>query len=138
MPGPAVQATTLVMQLARDLRTALDQHFARLGLTTQQAALLIHIVTGVDSPTQLADLLGTDTAAITRLIDRLEKKGLANRESGATDRRAVTIGLTDAGRNTVPQLPPIFETVGAQLVRGMSPAAVVADLRTMAQNIHQH
>src|SRR5512144_1777169 len=115
MPGPGVQAASLLVRLAREVRTVLDQRFAPLGLTSQQAGLLVHVFTGQSSPRRLADLLGTDTAGVTRLVDRLQAKGLIERGADPTDRRAVAVHLTAAGRELVPELPPIFEAVGTQL-----------------------
>ena len=108
--------SSLIIQLARNLRTVLDQRFAALGLTSQQAGLLIHVYTGADSPTRLAALLGTDTAGITRLVDRLADKGLIVRDQSPDDRRAITIQLTESGREAIPRLPTVFETVGAQMM----------------------
>jgi DNA-binding MarR family transcriptional regulator len=127
MPGPAVHASTLVLRLARELRTALDQAFGPWQLTSQQAGLLVHVYAGQDSPTELARLLGTDGAGMTRMIDRLESKGLLRRGDHPDDRRAKVVALTDAGRELVPDLPAVFDAVAARLV-GDQPAAQVLDL----------
>jgi hypothetical protein len=65
-----------VFKLGRDLRTLIDRELARHGITTQQAAvMLVSRLVGACSPGHLADPLGTDTAGMTRLVDRLEAKG---------------------------------------------------------------
>lgn len=135
MPGPAVEASSLIIQLARNLRTVLDQRFAAMGLTSQQAGLLIHVYTGIDSPTRLAALLGTDTAGITRLVDRLADKGLIVRRQSPDDRRAITIQLTESGREAIPRLPTVFETVGAQMMGGLPASDVLANLKVMTDNL---
>ncbi|WP_432838697.1 MarR family winged helix-turn-helix transcriptional regulator [Dactylosporangium sp. CA-092794] len=136
MPGPAVRASSLIVRLARDLRTVLDQHFAELGLTSQQAGLLIHVFTGQSGPKGLADLLGIDTASVSRLVDRLEAKDLVRRAAVPGDRRAIVVELTPEGVALVPKLPPIFEAVGKQLVRGVDAKATAAALATMLGNVH--
>jgi DNA-binding HxlR family transcriptional regulator len=41
--------------------------------------------------------LGIDAGAITRMLDRLEAKGLVERVRSETDRRVVHVRLTEAG-----------------------------------------
>ena len=52
-------------------------------------------------PMRLSDLateLDVDTSTATRLVDRLVRKGLLNRKVEETDRRALRLTLTPAGR----------------------------------------
>jgi DNA-binding MarR family transcriptional regulator len=65
-------------------------------------------------------LLGTDNAGITRLLDRLEAKGLVMRRTSPTDRRAIVVEPTAAGRALVPHLLPVIRGVTAQLLDGFS------------------
>lgn len=135
MPSSGVLASSAILQLARELRTAMDQRFEPLGLTSQQAGLLIHLVTGVTSPRRLSGLLGTDSAGTTRLLDRLETKGLVERGRDANDRRAISVVLTDAGRALVPRLPPLFEDVASDLLVSLDPDQVAGDAQTMLDNL---
>jgi DNA-binding MarR family transcriptional regulator len=125
----------LILRLARELRTTLDQRFEEFDLTSQQAALLIHVFTGQASPKRLADLLGTDTAAITRLVDRLEAKGLVTRSPDPVDRRAITVELTKAGRVLIPKLPIVFDSVGSEMTQGKDAGEVVVLLTSMLTNL---
>jgi MarR family transcriptional regulator, multiple antibiotic resistance protein MarR len=50
------------------------------------------------SPTELAEHLGHDMGALTRIVDDLQKKGLVIRERSESDRRAVQITATEEGR----------------------------------------
>ncbi len=50
---------------------------------------------------ELADRVGVDDTTATRLVDRLEKAGVAARRSEPDDRRATTVGLTPAGEELV-------------------------------------
>jgi len=120
MPGPTVTLSSVVVRLARDIRTALDQQFGVFGLTSQQAAVLIHVHLGQSTPRRIADLVGTDTAGMTRLLDRLEAKGLLRRHPDGGDRRAVVVALTDDGSALIPHLPPVFERVGAVAAAGIA------------------
>lgn len=135
MPGPAVSVLTTVFRLSRGLRTSLDQAFSAVDLTSQQAGVLIHVFGGESSPKALAGLLGTDTAGITRMLDRLETKRLLRRRPDQQDRRAVRVELTDAGRSLVPSLPPIFDKVANQVLAGLDDSQVQQALGTMLANL---
>jgi DNA-binding MarR family transcriptional regulator len=47
---------------------------------------------------ELARRLGLEVSTVTRLVDRLEHSGLAERRPDASDRRSVAVALTAAGR----------------------------------------
>jgi DNA-binding MarR family transcriptional regulator len=50
---------------------------------------------------ELADRLAVDDTTATRLVDRLEELGVAERRSEPGDRRATVVGLTPAGEELV-------------------------------------
>ena len=52
-------------------------------------------------PHELHALVGVDDTTATRLVDRLEELGLAERHSEEGDRRAILVGLTAEGRELV-------------------------------------
>ena len=72
------------------------------GLTHVQAVLMKYLL-NKEKPTvsELADYLGVTMAAVSSLVDRLEKGGLINRERGLDDRRVVFISLTAAGKEVI-------------------------------------
>src|SRR5579884_752272 len=95
---PPRHITGLVFELARHLGTAIDRRVAPFNVTGQQAALLIR--SGKEPGVTLSHLapwLGTDNAGVTRLVDRLEVKGLVTRRPSVSDRRAVIVAPTAAG-----------------------------------------
>jgi DNA-binding MarR family transcriptional regulator len=109
----------LLFEVARHLATAIDRRMAAFNLTGQQAALLLRCCAQPNlTPSQLAPGLGTDNAGITRLLDRLEGKGLVERRMSPADRRAVVIEPTDAGREIFPELSTALREVVAQLLAG--------------------
>ena len=95
------------------LRTAalLERHFAqvvaRSGVTVQQYNVL-RILRGAGSeglPTLvIRDRMIHAAPGITRLLDKLEKAGLARRERTSSDRRQVFCYITDKGLNVLAQL----------------------------------
>jgi DNA-binding MarR family transcriptional regulator len=93
---------TTVSTLMRAAETAMRPH----GLTSVQWAPLMIISRG-GNPTaaSLARDLNTDTGAMTRMLDRLEAKGLLLRSRSATDRRVVELTLTEQGRELTTMIP---------------------------------
>jgi len=53
---------------------------------------------------ELARQIGIDAGTTSRLVDRLIRKKLATRKVASSDRRAVKLELTEAGRALVPKL----------------------------------
>ncbi len=78
------------------------------------------------NPIQMADRLGTDTAGMTRLIDRLESKGLVFRKTSPDDRRSIVIALGPKSRHVLPRLFPAFRQVESGLLDGFDEREVSA------------
>jgi len=137
-PALVLGGGSLLHQVARDLATALERQLAPFDITAQQAALLLHAARQQSSPSQLMTVLGTDTAGMTKLLDRLEAKGLIERRPNPGDRRSVLIALTKDGQALVPRLGPVFGRVTGQLFTGFSPdeiGALAAMLQRMRGNL---
>jgi DNA-binding MarR family transcriptional regulator len=130
---------SLVQQVGRKLHTTVETELASFDVTAQQAALLLHAAQGQTSPNQLAPLLGTDTAGMTRLLDRLEAKRLIRRRRHPQDRRSRVIEVTAEGQTIVPRLSPIFGHVSFRLLDGFSENEVrqlTTMLQRMLDNLH--
>jgi DNA-binding MarR family transcriptional regulator len=52
----------------------------------------------------IAKRLDTDPGAMTRILDRMQKKGVIRRVRAADDRRRIHIELTPKGRELAPEL----------------------------------
>lgn len=70
-------------------------------LTLTQARLLRSLREGPIGQSELGRLLNLSPASVTRLIDRLEERGLIARERDPGDRRRVAVRLLPAGRRLV-------------------------------------
>jgi DNA-binding MarR family transcriptional regulator len=125
---------SLIHLVGRELDTAMGRQLAPLGLTAQQAALLLWTARQETSPSQLVTLLGTDSAGVSRLLDRLETKGLIRRRNHPDDRRSIVIELTAQGLTLVPRLPPIFGRISMRLLAGFS-AEEVQQLTTLLERM---
>jgi len=70
---------------------------------------------------ELARECQLDTGAMTRLLDRLEAKGLCRRVRSLSDRRVVNIELTDEGRAAAEAVPHFLARVQNDFLAGFSP-----------------
>ena len=84
-----------------------------------------------ESPiSQYGDALGVPRSTITNLVDRLERKGLAERLASPTDRRVTLVRLTPAGRRAVEETNLLRDSDVANrlLTLDSSAQATLADL----------
>jgi DNA-binding MarR family transcriptional regulator len=96
--------------LVRRLHASLQRHIERrvqsLDLTALQWGPLLLVAQGKgDTAAALARALDIDTGAVTRMLDRLERKGLIKRRRSTNDRRLVHLELTDEGRHAIGLVP---------------------------------
>jgi DNA-binding MarR family transcriptional regulator len=95
----------------------LDQH----GLTSAQWGPLLRLHTaGRSTVAELARWLNVDAGAMTRLLDRLEKKGLCKRVRSTEDRRVVQVELTPAGEAAIVEVPGVLAEVMNAHLSGFS------------------
>jgi DNA-binding MarR family transcriptional regulator len=57
---------------------------------------------------ELAERVLLSTSGLSRLLDRIERKGLARRTSCDTDRRSFYIQLTDEGADMLEEMWPVY------------------------------
>ncbi len=106
-----------------------------LGITGTQASMLFMIAVGkCSTAAELAREYGIDASAVTRLLDRVEKRGLLSRVRSIEDRRVVRLELTNEGRALAERLPPIFRSVLDQVLDGFTPEEV-GFLKSMLRRI---
>jgi DNA-binding MarR family transcriptional regulator len=78
----------------------------RLGMNSTDLECLDHILRGPVTAGRLAELTGLTTGAITGVIDRLERVGVARRERDPDDRRKTLVHVLPAALERV---TPLFE-----------------------------
>lgn len=84
-------------KVTRDMKVHMDAQLAP-TLTESQLNVLEFIMNRDQvKPSDLTDFLATTPAAITTLMDRMEKSGLIVRERDTLDRRIVWLRLTQKG-----------------------------------------
>ncbi|NML97304.1 MarR family transcriptional regulator [Paraburkholderia sp. RP-4-7] len=94
------------------LITEMDAALKDLDITSQQMGILMSLRDSVaTTPFELSKLLGIDTGLMTRMLDKLETKGLLERSRSIEDRRVVNLKLTKAGEAVAGRLPEIAPVV---------------------------
>ncbi len=107
------------------------------GITPVQYAALYAALRqpGLDQRT-LAATIGFDTSTIGGVIDRLEKRGLIERQASPTDRRVRLLHVTDAGAALVDEVIPAMLKAQQRILEPL-PAAdrpgFLAMLRTVVE-----
>jgi len=107
---PNDSLATLLNKTTRALSTRLQALFTASGLdVTSEQWMILLLLWQEDgqSPYQLAEIIGKDRAAITRLIDGLERRGLAVRMNDKTDGRQKRVYLSSQGRAMEKKLVPL-------------------------------
>jgi DNA-binding MarR family transcriptional regulator len=86
------------LKLSKELKTQMENQLAP-TLTEGQLNVLELLMAGDRmKPSDLIEFLATTPAAITTLLDRMEKSGLIARERDEKDRRIVWVNVTDKGK----------------------------------------
>lgn len=92
--------------------TEMDNALKDLEISTQQMGILLSMQSGIAStPFELSKFLGIDTGLMTRMLDKLETKGLLERSRNLEDRRVVNLTLTKKGFEVADQIPDIAPIV---------------------------
>ena len=124
-----------------DLASAIDRRMEPLGLTDAQWKPLLSLLWEQPiSAATLASRCHIDAGGLTRLLDKLEAKGLCQRQRAPQDRRVVLVALTEQGNTIAAQLPAILQHLQTQLLDGFSPAdtqRLRQDLARLQENIRQ-
>jgi len=127
--------------VALDRELAADERLVALEVTAAQVIILGSLASGdgAKSASDLCKGISYDAGAMTRMIDRLESKGLIRRSRSPEDRRLVYLELTDEGRATYPRMRVIGMTVLNRLLRGFSKSEarqLEGFLHRMLENAH--
>lgn len=136
-PPPCTSSTLgLLLRQVRDaLWGAMEHELAHTGhdLTFSQFITIKKLVGGLASVTDLARAAEVNPGAMTRLLDRLEARGLIVRQADPSDRRALHIHLTEAGTAIWRDVERCGQRVTALALQGMSEA----DAQTLTRLLEQ-
>lgn len=118
MVNALLAATRAFAGVAASSLVVLDDKVTRAQFRT----LIVLAGRGPRRAVEVADDLGVDPSTGTRMCDRLVRKGLIRRTRPPTDRRAVLLALTPAGRDLVAEVRRRHVAELTRLVRAIHPA----------------
>ena len=127
-PLPTACGVSTLPMLLREIRAAFwtqmeaELRAAGHDLNFSQYITLKHLAEGPASVTDLANVAQLNPGAMTRLLDKLEQRGIVARFADPTDRRALRIHLTDAGAAIWNEINHCGLRVRERATRGMSDA----------------
>ena len=112
----------LLSRAKQSIAAACDEQLVGHDLTHSQWVPLLKLsLCGKPSPVAtLVRELEIDAGAVTRLIDRLETKGLVRRERSSEDRRVVLVHLTEEGERLSGALTAVLSDVFNAHLKGFS------------------
>jgi DNA-binding MarR family transcriptional regulator len=112
------------MLSALDKALEADAELSALEISSAQF-IVIAALALADSAKSASDLcrgISYDAGAMTRMIDRLESKGLIRRNRRHDDRRVVYLELTEEGSRAYPRMREVSRAVLNRFLRGFSQA----------------
>ena len=136
----------LVNRLREEMGASLERRFAAhpelaaLELSWPQFRIIATIAVDSEakSASSLCKSVSYDAGAMTRMVDRLESKGLIRRERCPNDRRLVYLELTESGRAVWPIMMEITRQALNGLLRGFTKTEarqLEGFLRRMLENV---
>ncbi|HKU00982.1 MAG TPA: MarR family transcriptional regulator [Paraburkholderia sp.] len=131
------QSVGFALTKARNLIAAeMDAALKDLDISSQQMGILLSLQRGTAAtPFELSKLLGIDTGLMTRMLDKLEAKGLLARSRSVEDRRVVNLHLTRKGEEVAGEIPAIVPPVLNARLRSFSRAEFEELKRLLAKFI---
>lgn len=109
------------LHAALDARLASDEVLFSLGLTAAQLAIVVALSAAETVSTiGLCERVAYDAGAMTRMLDRLQAKGVIRRRRSLVDRRVIHVELTEQGRAGIPRMRKVAMEVADQFLGGFS------------------
>jgi len=130
------EAYLSLLRTADALQSRVEAKLKEFGLTgTQYNALRILRGAGQDGIpcSDIAERMITRDPDITRLLDRLQKRGLVERSRGKQDRRIIYGKITAAGLNLLREMDSPLRKFGREILRHMSQANLKLLIDLLAQ-----
>lgn len=123
--GALVSRVKVEMLAALDRELSQDKRLAPLEMSAAQYIIVANLAAGPGEPKSAADLckvISYDAGAMTRMLDRLEAKGLIRRTRSSQDRRLMNLELTEEGRAAYPRMREISMANANRFLRGFTKA----------------
>jgi len=136
---PRYEALLQVLRTADTLWNSSRRFFARWDLSPSQFNVLNLLRNKPEglSQIELGRLLIMHRSNVTGLVDRLERRGLAQRKDAAWDRRVYRIVLTAGGRKLLEQILPQYYEAAEKVWDGfpaLRASRLAAELQRLSEN----
>ena len=135
----AIQLRELIRLVERKLGILEDTEMSCCQVSMAQCHALVEIGrAGSVSLVQLADLLNLDNSTMSRTVNNLVDKKMAERELDPNDRRYVTIQLTEEGQKTYHEIETNMTDYYTRIMEEIPPesrASVLENLRVLIDAI---
>ena len=124
-PQEELGVRTLITRARGSLLSSLDTELERYGVTGAQFEVLKNLFRNTtETGASLCRALHYDTGSMSRMVGRLEEKGLVRRARDARDRRVVLLRLTAAGQRLLPRIRPAARRVLRRHLAGFMPEEI--------------
>jgi DNA-binding MarR family transcriptional regulator len=130
----------LLSQVRMAMLSGVDQEFLRdpevapLEVTAAQYVIIANLLKGhANSACELCKFMDYDRGAMSRMIDRLEGKGLIRRVALSHTRRTVALEVTEAGKAAFPKMQACLSRVVTRLLKGVTKAQLHEVTNTLKQ-----
>ena len=131
-PNPRREFLFQLSDVARSMRTFIDQCAREHGMTRAQWGVLVRLERQEGmTQAEMAETLEIQPISLVRLIDRLCDHGLVERRPHPRDRRANLLYLTEKGRTTLARLTPLAKDIAADVLASLDEAEVADVLRKL-------
>jgi DNA-binding MarR family transcriptional regulator len=122
----------LLYGVARLLRRRFDAKARGPQLSRTQCQALLHLYRNAGiNQTCLARLLDVKPITLVRLIDKLQRMGLIERQADPSDRRVWRLNLTPAARAKVAGVRELGDLTRSEALAGLAPAEIEELVKTL-------
>jgi DNA-binding MarR family transcriptional regulator len=126
----------LMHRIVSSIETAVNRRARKHGLRIEEIRVLFRLFAR-DRQTvgELANETGIDRTTLSRLLTRMQNRGLLRRLRTAEDHRTVRLSLTKKGEELAQERQPTFRDYESIIVRGISPGEVKAFKATLIRMV---
>jgi DNA-binding MarR family transcriptional regulator len=132
--APLLSQVRMAMLSGVDQEFLRDEEVAPLEVTAAQFVIIANVLKGhANSACELCKYMDYDRGAMSRMIDRLETKGLLRRVPLAHTRRTIALEVTEAGKAAFPKMQACLTKVVNRLLKGVTKTQARDVERTLKQ-----
>ncbi|MBU8565293.1 MarR family transcriptional regulator [Virgibacillus pantothenticus] len=117
----SLKAFVVLIKASKALQDHVMEDIKNYGMKTSEFTILETLYhKGKQTVREISNSVLIKTGSITYVIDRLEEKGMLQREHCQKDRRVVYIDITDEGKNLMDEIFPKHQKVIEELFTDIS------------------